>query len=81
MQSTAEFAAKNAVKPGATADRPPPQGIFSMPAPGQVVMGTCGWSSHDAPWAKPPTGSDAAAKLRMYRCGLRVREWCLSVGG
>ena len=44
-------------------------------------MGTCGWSSHDAPWAKPPTGSDAAAKLRMYRCGLRVREWCLSVGG
>lgn len=33
---------------------------------GQVMMGTCGWSSNDAPWAKPPTGATAAEKLRMY---------------
>jgi uncharacterized protein YecE (DUF72 family) len=45
---------------------------------GQVVMGTCGWSSSDAPWAKPPTGTSAADKLRMYS-GPAIGFGCVEV--
>lgn len=48
------------------------------PTSGQVVMGTCGWSSADAPWAKTPTGTTAADKLRMYS-GAAIGFGCVEV--
>jgi uncharacterized protein YecE (DUF72 family) len=51
---------------------------YSVPKNGQVVMGTCGWSSSDAPWSKAPTGTAAADKLRMYS-GPAIGFGCVEV--